>query len=99
MEQEASDWDWDRLNGFLHPTYDEIRANLPYKGIRVDFAEADDVIGVVTRKAVSEGKRVLIVSADGDFAALQNIRVCVSGRQPKRNGLHRNMVHLVTICA
>nr|DAG58158.1 MAG TPA: RnaseH [Caudoviricetes sp.] len=71
MEQEASDWDWDRLNGFLHPTYDEIRANLPYKGIRVDFAEADDVIGVVTRKAVSEGKRVLIVSADGDFAALQ----------------------------
>ncbi|QDH49150.1 ribonuclease [Pantoea phage Phynn] len=70
-EKEKSDWDWDRLSGFLNPTYDEVRTTLPYKGIRVDFAEADDVIAVVTKDAVAKGKRVLIVSADSDFAALQ----------------------------
>lgn len=71
MEHAESEWDWDLLNGFLHPTYDEIRENLPYKGLRVDFAEADDIIGVVTKNAVAQGKRVLIVSADSDFTALQ----------------------------
>lgn len=71
MEHQESDWDWELLNGFLHPTYDEIRENMPYKGLRVAFAEADDVIGTVTKIAVAAGKRVLIVSADSDFTALQ----------------------------
>lgn len=71
IDHENSDWDWDRLNSFLHPTFDEIRTVMPYKGIRVDFAEADDVIGVVTKDAVAKGKRVLIVSADTDFIELQ----------------------------
>lgn len=74
IDREKSDWDWERLNGFLNPTYDEVRTVLPYHGIRVDYAEADDVIAVVTKDAVAKGKRVLIVSADSDFAALQKYK-------------------------
>lgn len=71
IEHETSDWDWERLNSFLHPVYDELRENMPYHGIRVDYAEADDVIGVVTKTAVRDGKRALIVSSDSDFTQLQ----------------------------
>lgn len=71
IEHETSDWDWERLNSFLHPVYDELREHMPYHGLRVDYAEADDVIGVVTKDAVNAGKRVLIVSADSDFTQLQ----------------------------
>jgi len=71
IEHETSDWDWDRLNSFLHPVYDELRQILPYRSLRVDYAEADDIIGVVTKTAVAAGKRVLIVAADGDFIQLQ----------------------------
>lgn len=72
-DKDKSDWDWTRLSGFLNPTYDEVRLNLPYHGIRVDFAEADDVIAVVTEYAVSKGKRVMVVSADSDFPVLQRL--------------------------
>ena len=70
-DHDNSDWDWDRLNGFLHPVYEEIRSVLPYRCLRVDYAEADDIIGVVTKTAVKDDKRVLIVSADSDFTQLQ----------------------------
>lgn len=71
VDKENSKWDWERISNLLHPIYDEIRAVLPYINLRVDLAEADDVIAVVTKDAVAKGKRVLIVAADGDFTALQ----------------------------
>lgn len=70
-EHEKSEWDWDRLNSFLNPVYGEVREFLPYKALQVDYAEGDDVIGVLTKKAVAEGRRVLVVSADGDGVQLQ----------------------------
>ncbi|CAD5241683.1 RnaseH [Klebsiella phage vB_KpM-Mild] len=71
IEHEESEWDWDRLNNFLIPVFEEIRQNMPYLGLKVEFAEADDIIAVVTKKAVGEGRRVLVVSADSDFTQLQ----------------------------
>lgn len=71
IEHEESEWDWDRLNKFLNPVFEEIRQNMPYLGLKVEFAEADDIIAVVTKKAVGEGRRVLVVSADSDFTQLQ----------------------------
>lgn len=71
IEHEESEWDWDRLNNFLNPVFEEIRQNMPYLGLKVEFAEADDIIAVVTKKAVGEGRRVLVVSADSDFTQLQ----------------------------
>lgn len=70
-EHEKSDWDWDRLNGFLNPVYGEVRDNLPYKALQIDYAEGDDVIAVLCKKAVAEGRRVLVVSADSDGVQLQ----------------------------
>lgn len=71
IEHEESEWDWDLLNNFLNPVFEEIRQNMPYLGLKVEFAEADDIIAVVTKKAVGEGRRVLVVSADSDFTQLQ----------------------------
>ena len=71
IEHEESEWDWDRLNNFLNPVFEEIRQTMPYLGLKVEFAEADDIIAVVTKKAVGEGRRVLVVSADSDFTQLQ----------------------------
>lgn len=71
IEHEESEWDWDRLNNFLNLVFEEIRQNMPYLGLKVEFAEADDIIAVVTKKAVGEGRRVLVVSADSDFTQLQ----------------------------
>ena len=71
IEHEESEWDWDRLNNFLNPVFEEIRQNMPYLGLKVEFAEADDIIAVITKKAVGEGRRVLVVSADSDFTQLQ----------------------------
>ncbi|QPI18004.1 ribonuclease [Pectobacterium phage POP12] len=71
MEKAASDWDWDRLNSFIFPVYEELRQNLPYKVIRADFAEGDDIMGVITKNAVAEGKLVMVVSSDSDEVQLQ----------------------------
>lgn len=71
LDRVESDWDWDRLSGFLNPAYQEVKEFLPYKTIQVNFAEGDDVIAVLTKHAVAQGRRVLVVSADSDGVHLQ----------------------------
>ncbi|URC15266.1 ribonuclease H [Paraglaciecola Antarctic GD virus 1] len=51
-----------------------MREKFPYRVIEVDRAEADDVIGYLSIE-LCQSRRVMIVSADGDFTQLHNHNV------------------------
>ena len=69
--REESGHDWTKIFECLNKVRDELKTNSPYKVIDVDGAEADDVIGVLTKKFAPHQK-VLILSSDKDFVQLQS---------------------------
>ena len=78
--REESDMDWNSIFGIMSDFKAELRECFPYKVLEVDGAEADDVIGVLTKYLhtnehieiglESEAQKVLAVSSDGDFLQL-----------------------------
>lgn len=72
--REASEIDWKKIFSVMGTVRDEIKEFLPYRVIRYDRAEADDVIGVLASEWSLEGinnnNRILIVSGDKDFVQL-----------------------------
>lgn len=69
--RKESDINWAELLQCVNTVKDELIEAFPYKVLEVDRAEADDIIGVLARKAVAEGEEVMIVSGDKDFVQLQ----------------------------
>lgn len=69
-DREASELDWNALFGILNKVRDEIKENLPYRVIRVDTAEADDIIATLTKEYHTR-ENILILSGDKDFSQLQ----------------------------
>jgi len=67
--READKRDWQQIFGCLDTIKSELKKFFPYKYIQIDEAEADDIIGVLARKAGSE--KVMIISGDKDFIQLQ----------------------------
>ena len=67
---ENSDVDWYEVFGKLDKIRNEIKETFPYKNIRVDRLEADDVIATICKK-YHEQEKILIVSNDKDFQQLQ----------------------------
>ena len=65
--------DWTMIFNLIESTLDDIRANFPYAVIKIDKAEADDIIGALTieKSMPLIGEDVVIVSADKDFIQLQ----------------------------
>lgn len=63
--------DWALLMNQIRTIIDEIKENFPYLTIESPRAEADDIIGVLTREAISQNRKVMIVSGDKDFIQLQ----------------------------
>ena len=77
--REESTIDWNEAFRILNMVRDEIRDNFPYKVIHQDGCEADDSIAQIALATEEFGRyeKVMIVSADKDFAQLQyldNIR-------------------------
>jgi hypothetical protein len=75
-EREKSDINWGEVFEVLNKVRDEIKEFFPYKVIQVEKAEADDIIGVLTKHfgAVinnSTTEQNLILSSDKDFGQLQ----------------------------
>lgn len=70
--REASEIDWSTLFNSLNKIRDEIRDNFPYRVIKVESAEADDVIGTLCHNFGQQigGDRILILSGDKDFIQL-----------------------------
>lgn len=69
--RKKSQVDWKELLHQVDVIKNELKDNFPYKVIEVERAEADDIIGVLTRKAVEDGEEVMIISGDKDFIQLQ----------------------------
>lgn len=69
--REEDDLDWPAIFEMVNQIKAEIETYLPYKMIKVDGAEADDIIAVLTKKYHSQG--VLILANDHDFVQLHKL--------------------------
>lgn len=68
---EDSEIQWKFFFEFLNKMIKEIKDNFPYKVVRVEQTEADDIIATLALKFSKENNKVLILSADKDFIQLQ----------------------------
>lgn len=64
--------DWQQIFDLIESTLQDLRQNFPYAVIKIDSAEADDIIGALTvHMSDFGGEDVVIISADKDFIQLQ----------------------------
>ena len=72
QEREKSKYNWDEVFSVLNTIRDEIKTYFPYQVIKVESAEADDVIASLVHETAkrSNPERTLILSADKDFIQL-----------------------------
>ena len=65
--------DWPMIFDLIDETLNDIRTNFPYAVIKIDKAEADDIIGALTKHQADKVLHgpVVIISADKDFIQLQ----------------------------
>ena len=73
--RDESDLDWPNIFNCLNAIRYELKEFFPYKHIRVNRCEADDIIGTICHQegvAMGDGKeKILILSGDKDFIQLQ----------------------------
>jgi hypothetical protein len=69
--REESGHDWTKIFECLNKVRDELKTSSPYRVIDVDGAEADDVIGVLTKR-FAPTQKIMILSSDKDFVQLQS---------------------------
>ena len=69
-QQEAKKEEWAEVFKILDKIRDEIKEYFPYPSIRLQGAEADDIIYVLS-KAYYQSQQILILSNDKDFQQLQ----------------------------
>ena len=73
QQSQAEQDNWEEIFRIIGLVLDEIQENLPFKVVKVNGAEADDIIGSLALETQEFGKHepVMIVSADKDFVQLQ----------------------------
>lgn len=74
-----SSFDWDEAFRILNLIREEIAENFPYKVIKIDGCEADDVIGTLVTRHPDQNndfnpEKIMIVSSDRDFVQLQKYK-------------------------
>ena len=70
--QAASELDWKAIFECLNKIRDELLTVFPYRVIRIDTAEADDVIATLCHEHGNTSNKILIISGDKDFQQLQS---------------------------
>ena len=77
--RDESDLDWPNIFNCLNNIRDELKEFFPYKHIRVNRCEADDIIGTICHTegvALGDGKeKILVLSGDKDFIQLHGPNV------------------------
>ena len=67
--------DWKMIFECMHNMLEDLRENFPYKVMKIDLCEADDIIGVICHKygkfLNNDDEKILILSRDKDFKQLQ----------------------------
>lgn len=69
--------DWGQLYSYVKAIEEEINEHMPYPLIKVEGAEADDIIGTLARAAVQHQQLSLIVSGDTDFIQCQTDNIWI----------------------
>jgi hypothetical protein len=71
--RKESSIDWPEAFRIINKIYEELGEHFPYKTIKVDECEADDVVGQLVEYTQTFGNHepVMIISGDKDFAQLQ----------------------------
>ena len=73
IDRDASSLNWNEFFECMSTIRDELRDYFPYKVIRVERAEADDIIAIICKEYHPHGK-IMILSGDKDFQQLQKYR-------------------------
>jgi 5'-3' exonuclease len=68
--RESSSLNWNQIFDCFNTIKTELKTIFPYKFIQVEGAEADDIIGMLSRTSPTDEK-VMIISSDKDFIQLQ----------------------------
>ena len=68
-KRENDTTDWKSLFEFLHELMEDFRTYFPYKVMKVERAEADDIIGLICEEF--HYQKIMIISGDKDFIQLQ----------------------------
>ena len=69
--REKSEINWTSVFESLNKVRDELKDYFPYLVLRVDGAEADDIIGTLAQTYGNTNEKILILSGDKDFVQLQ----------------------------
>jgi hypothetical protein len=69
--REKSEINWTSVFEILNKVRDELKDYFPYRVLRVDGAEADDIIGTLAQTYGNTNEKILILSGDKDFVQLQ----------------------------
>ena len=69
--REKSEINWTSVFETLNKVRDELKDYFPYRVLRVDGAEADDIIGTLAQTYGNTNEKILILSGDKDFVQLQ----------------------------
>jgi hypothetical protein len=74
--RKESSFDWDSFFKIINQLINEIKVNFPYKVLKIDGCEADDIISVLAESTQEFGKNepVMIISSDKDFIQLQRYK-------------------------
>lgn len=71
-QRDSSGQDWGKVFDLLNPLKTEFPVSLPYTVLRLEGAEADDVIGCLVQ-IYAPHEKILIVSSDKDFHQLHGL--------------------------
>lgn len=72
--REESKWDWEGYFKAMKVIADEFQKYMPYYCINLNGIEADDSIGILTKKLSLDGRPCMIVSSDGDYTQLHKFK-------------------------
>lgn len=89
--REESGLNWEFIFSCMDNIKQELETYFPYKFLKVEGAEADDIISVLVQEA-DYNEPILIISSDKDFIQLHNVKPFVEQYDPtrKRKVSHNN---------
>lgn len=75
-DADSSSFNWSDIFAIINTVTDELNEYSPYKVLRVDGAEADDIIATLVHETQEFGKNepVIIISGDKDFIQLHQYK-------------------------
>lgn len=74
VNRDESTLDWNALYEILDKIVNDLRDNFPYRVIKIDGAEGDDIIGAIVEEistSFGQNENIMIISSDKDFLQLQ----------------------------